>query len=68
MATTECRCCVKQIPTMGQRKCPECGRTFQGNVWYGIQRHWRTRHEHVMTYEQFWASLCEDHRKEQILP
>ena len=68
MATTECRCCVRGTPKTGQRKCPECGRTFLDNVWYGIARHWRARHEQVMTYEQFWASLCDDHRKERILP
>jgi len=52
---------------MGQRKCPECGHTFQGNVWYGIAGHWRARPEEIMTYEEFWASLCDDHRKERIL-
>ncbi len=31
--------------------CPECGYRFAGGTWGGIDGHWRSRHEHIMPYE-----------------
>jgi len=68
MTTLECYCCTKKTPKIGRRVCPECGLVFGGNGWVGMDRHWRTRHERIMSYEQFRASLCDDHRKERSTP
>jgi hypothetical protein len=37
--------------------CPECGHTFKGNGWDGIDAHWKSRHEAVMPYEEAWPLL-----------
>jgi hypothetical protein len=58
----QCVCCVHNIPAQGPRICPLCGRQFQGNGWDGIDAHWRSKHQGIMPYEQFWHSLCEAHR------
>jgi len=34
--------------------CPECGHQFKGNGFYGIDAHWRARHEAVMPYKEAW--------------
>jgi hypothetical protein len=60
--TSRCRCCQKNTPTDGPRICPECGHEFKGNGWDGIDAHWRSKHERVMPYGDFWAGLCERHR------
>jgi hypothetical protein len=60
----ECRCCTKGSPKIGKRVCPECQHVFQGKGWDGIDAHWRAKHEQMMSYESFWASLCDAHRKE----
>lgn len=57
-----CLCCEKQIPAKQPKICPECGHVFQGNGWEGIDAHWRANHENVMTYEDFWTSLCDEHK------
>jgi len=56
-----CRCCEKKVPILDSKICPECGHVFQGNGWDGIDAHWRSKHEHIMPYEEFWQSLCVDH-------
>lgn len=58
----QCECCRYGTPTQGPRICPICGHEFQGNGWDGIDTHWRANHEDDMSYEQFWQSLCEEHR------
>jgi hypothetical protein len=35
---------------------------FRGSGWSGIDAHWSAKHEVVMPYQQFWASLCRAHR------
>jgi hypothetical protein len=57
-----CRCCETGQKTDLPRICPECGHMFQGNGWDGIDAHWRAKHEHVMPYQDFWESLCPEHR------
>jgi len=52
-----CSCCDKNQNKDLPRICPECGHVFQGNGWDGIDAHWRTKHEHVMPYQEFWARL-----------
>ena len=65
--TTECRGCKANTPTVGSRICPECGHTFRGHGWDGIDAHWRARYEDIQSYEQFFASLCEQHRGKRPL-
>ena len=60
---TQCRCCIKNVPFDRPRNCPECGHVFQGNGWDGIDAHWRSKHEDVMPYEEFWESVCDEHKK-----
>ena len=57
-----CLCCKKSQKTKTPRVCPECGHVFQGNGWDGIDAHWRASHEQVMPYQEFWASLCPEHK------
>ena len=60
--TVECRCCAREQPPALPRVCPECGHRFRGNGWDGIDAHWRAKHESVLSYEHFWATLCRQHR------
>jgi hypothetical protein len=39
------------------KSCPECGHEFQGNGWDGIDAHWRSRHAHIMRYEDAWPLI-----------
>ena len=50
---------VKRAPQKSVEKkvCPECGHIFQGNGWDGIDAHWRSRHEGIMSYEEAWPLL-----------
>lgn len=36
--------------------CPECGQEFRGS-WGGIDAHWKSRHDHIMPYEEAWPLL-----------
>ncbi|WCR10290.1 hypothetical protein JHW45_14650 [Paracoccus stylophorae] len=36
--------------------CPECGKVFK-NGWIGIDAHWKSRHNHIMDYDQAWPLL-----------
>ncbi len=65
MKADSCRCCARDLPTNGARKCPECGHVFKGNGWDGVDAHWRSKHEAVMPYESFWTGLCAAHRGSQ---
>jgi hypothetical protein len=58
-----CRCCEMQLPAVRPCICPECLHEFQGSGWDGIDAHWRARHESLMSYEAFWAGLCQAHRQ-----
>src|SRR5262245_53440922 len=62
MNSFSCLCCVKSLPKSGTKICPECGHEFQGNGWDGIDAHWRSRHETVIPYNEFWDGLCASHR------
>lgn len=61
--TPECRACAAGIATSGARICPECAHVFQGSGWDGIDAHWRSKHESLEPYEEFFASLCDEHRR-----
>ena len=37
--------------------CPECGYEFQGNGWDGIDAHWKSKHEAVMSYKEAWPLI-----------
>ncbi len=37
--------------------CPECGHTFQGNGWGGIDAHWKANHDHIMPYSEAWPQI-----------
>ena len=58
----QCLGCRYNTPTHGPRICPLCGHVFQGKGWDGIDAHWRAKHENILRYEAFWASLCDAHR------
>jgi len=57
-----CYCCERGSPTNGPRECPACGHVFQGVGWGGIDAHWRSKHESIMTFEAFMERRCEAHR------
>ena len=44
-----CRCCEKNVPVDRPRICSECRHEFKGNGWDGIDAHWKSKHEDVMT-------------------
>ncbi len=58
----QCRCCLKGLAFEKPRVCPDCGHEFKGEGWEGIDAHWRSLHEGVMSYERFWDTLCTKHR------
>jgi predicted amidophosphoribosyltransferase len=58
----ECPSCQKGIPRAGPRQCPECALVLRGKGWAGIEAHWQAHHVDVMSYEEFWTSLCPAHR------
>jgi pyruvate dehydrogenase complex dehydrogenase (E1) component len=37
--------------------CPECGHTFKGNGWDGIDAHWKAKHDNLMPYRDAWPLL-----------
>jgi len=57
-----CIACRVSTPSEGARVCPQCGHEFRGLAWEGIDAHWRSKHEDVMSYEEFWSGLCRLHR------
>jgi hypothetical protein len=63
-----CPCCERGLPCELPRVCPECDHVFKGNGWDGIDAHWRSQHESLMKYEQFWESLCDGHRGSVATP
>jgi hypothetical protein len=40
-----------------RKVCPECSHEFQGNGWDGIDAHWRSHHEQIMSYEEAWPLI-----------
>ena len=61
----ECPSCRKGIALDQARQCPECALVLKGRGWVGIEAHWKAKHADVLTYEQFWASLCPAHRGDE---
>ncbi|HUP60474.1 MAG TPA: hypothetical protein VNA69_08675 [Thermoanaerobaculia bacterium] len=57
-----CVACRASTPKEGARVCPQCGHKFRGLAWEGIDAHWRSKHEDVTSYEEFWSGLCRPHR------
>jgi hypothetical protein len=58
-----CAGCEAGTPTRGARVCPACGHQFRGNGWDGIDAHWRSKHESSQPYEEFFSTLCSEHRE-----
>jgi hypothetical protein len=58
-----CPGCEAGTPKRGARVCPSCNHEFRGNGWDGIDAHWRSKHESVQSYEEFFSSLCAEHRE-----
>ena len=40
-----------------KKVCPECGHVFQGNGWDGVDAHWRSKHEDIVSYEEAWPLI-----------
>ncbi|MBE0471857.1 MAG: hypothetical protein IBX55_20400 [Methyloprofundus sp.] len=45
------------INTCSGKVCPECGHQFTGKGWAGIDAHWKSKHEHIMPYDQAWRLI-----------
>jgi hypothetical protein len=39
------------------RACPECGYTFRGRTWGGIDAHWKAFHNNIMPYNDAWPII-----------
>lgn len=63
VSTVRCLGCQSETPKVGRRECPACGHQFKGNGWDGIDAHWRSKHKELMSYEDFWETLCQPHRE-----
>ena len=50
-----------------KKVCPECGHTFQGKGWEGIDAHWRAKHEDIMPYKQAWPLIREGSRPSRVV-
>ena len=61
-STRGCLCCEYETPKKGPRQCPLCRHYFQGTGWDGIDAHWRAKHQKALRYEDFWQSLCPEHK------
>jgi len=62
MESESCLCCERGTPKSGAKVCPECRHEFQGNGWDGIDAHWRSKHESIRPYRDFFDTLCPGHR------
>ena len=40
-----------------QKRCPECGKTFSGKGWEGIDAHWKSQLENLMPYRKAWPLI-----------
>jgi len=58
----DCLCCKYSMPAERPRICPICNHEFKGKGWDGIDAHWRAYHDKTMRYEDFWKSLCKEHK------
>jgi hypothetical protein len=47
--------------------CPECGHEFP-HGWDGIDSHWRSKHNHIMRYEEAWPLLQSGRYKRKKAP
>ena len=54
--------------TQAGKVCPECGHEFKGNGWDGIDAHWRSKHAHVMAYEEVWPLISSGKYKRKKKP
>ncbi|MBD3648137.1 MAG: DUF429 domain-containing protein, partial [Pseudomonadales bacterium] len=66
VSSGDCLCCQQGRSTTGPKICPVCDHVFKGIGWGGIDAHWRSRHEDLMPYEDFWQSLCVAHKAAQV--
>lgn len=58
----QCLCCAENQPVTTEKVCPICGHLFKGLGWWGIDSHWKARHEDRIPYSEFWEGMCEGHR------
>lgn len=48
---------TRQKVSTGKYVCPECGHQFKGGTWGGIDAHWKSKHAHIMPYEEAWELI-----------
>ena len=48
------------------KTCPECGHQFGGAGWTGIDSHWKTHHENIMSYNDAWPFIKLGKRPSEI--
>lgn len=41
----------------GVKTCPECGQSFRGGTWGGIDAHWKALHGEIMPYRDAWPII-----------
>jgi len=63
---TNCLCCAKGIPFAEKKSCPLCGHSLMGRGWWGVDFHWKIRHELELPFDTFWTGLCELHRNNHL--
>ena len=51
-----------------KKACPECGRSFKGTGWGGIDAHWRSHHEDIMPYDRAWPIIRRGGRPSEEMP
>ena len=41
------------------KQCPECLQVFRNehNAWTGIDAHWKSKHDHIMPYNEAWPFI-----------
>lgn len=47
----------KRVGSRIEKVCPECGYTFQGGNWGGIDAHWKAFHHDIMPYKDAWTII-----------
>lgn len=63
---SSCYCCQVGQKFLARKVCPVCNHRFAGKGWGGIDAHWRSSHEEVMPYEEFWDGLCDKHHRSYV--
>jgi len=45
---------------LSHKVCPECGHVFSEHGWDGIDTHWRSHHENIISYDDAWKLISQD--------